>query len=131
MVIVDTHIFVWDILSPQKLSRKALHLIESESSNNELCVCDITFWEMGLFVNKGRLELDRTVSEFIEFGLAYRNYQVLSITPTIAEVIAQFAVDINNDPADRIISAAAICYNYRLITADKNLIGFKPLKTIW
>ncbi len=131
MVIVDTHIFIWDIVDPKRLSGKAKAALDYHESENELCICDISFWEIGLLVGKGRLLLNTTVEKFINESLKYRSFTVLPITPAVAMVVSDFANEINSDPADRIISATALSLKAKLITADKNLRKVKGLKTIW
>ena len=64
--------------------------------------------------------LDETANNFIFKG----------ITPEIAELSTNLPETINQDPADRIISATSIITNTPLITADKNLLK-SNLRTIW
>ena len=84
-----------------------------------------------MLVSRKRLELDETASSFITLYLQYRTAQVQPITPDIAELSVNFGPEINNDPADRIIAATAICTGASLITADANLLQSDLVPTIW
>ena len=49
----------------------------------------------------------------------------------IANLSVNLPVEINSDPADRIICATSIKLGYPLITADKNLQNSNLVETIW
>lgn len=53
------------------------------------------------------------------------------ITPEIADLSVNLPEEINQDPADRLISATSIVYKAPLVTADKNLLKSKRVKTVW
>ena len=42
-----------------------------------------------------------------------------------------FGVEINNDPANRIIAATSIIHNTQLVSADINLRNSELLDTVW
>ncbi len=49
----------------------------------------------------------------------------------LGDVIAPIDSDWNADPADRIILATTLVRNAKLITADKNLLDFQQVNTVW
>jgi PIN domain nuclease of toxin-antitoxin system len=129
MILLDTCTLIWDAIEPDKLSPKAKKAIEY--SENELIICDISIWEISMLIKKNRLTIDDTSSGFISLLLQYRNFQIQQITPEIAELSVNFGLEINNDPADRLIAATSILKNNPIITADQNLIDATILETIW
>ena len=131
MIVLDTCAIIWDALAPYKLTQKAKKAIESADSNNEIIICDISIWEISMFVKRNRLTIDTTASNFINLFLQYRNIQVQSITPEIAELSVNFCREINTDPADRLIAATSLIRNASIITSDNNLRDFEMLDTIW
>ena len=131
MIVLDTCAIIWDALAPHKLTQKAKKAIESADSNNEIIICDISIWEISMFVKRNRLTIDTTASNFINLFLQSRNIQVQSITPEIAELSVNFSSEINNDPADRLIAATSLIRNASIITSDNNLRDFEMLDTIW
>ena len=83
-----------------------------------------------MLMRKQRIIINISYQEFIGLLKASNNYIFKGITPKIAELSVNLPNEINQDPADRIISATSIITNTPLITADKNLLQSK-LKTIW
>ena len=131
MVIVDTHIIIWEALDSGKLSKKAKYTFDKANESSGLIFCDISLWEISMLITKKRLEIEIPFLEFIDLIRTTRNYEFQSINPEIADISTNLSLEINADPADRIISATSIYSNSLLITADKNLRSSKLIKTIW
>ena len=131
MIILDTCAYVWDALNHPKLSEKAKRHIRQAEQDKQLCICDITFWEVAMLVKKKRLVLDTTAQRFHQLALQARELRVFSIRPDIAELSVNFDSSINHDPADRIIAATAVIENASIITADHNLRASSMVSTVW
>jgi len=129
MILLDTCAIIWDALEPNKISSTAKKAIKD--AEEELMVCDISIWEISILIKRNRLLVDDTPSDFIKLIFQARNFNVQDITPEIAELSVNFGPEINNDPADRLISASSILLNAPLITADQNLIDATIIETIW
>ena len=54
--LIDTHIWLWSLLEPEKLSRDISEALENK--NNELFISPITIWETMLLAEKGRIKLE-------------------------------------------------------------------------
>ena len=54
--ILDTHIFLWALFEPEKISKKVRASIREEESKNYISA--ITFWEISLKFNLGKLKLN-------------------------------------------------------------------------
>ena len=121
MIVVDTHIFIWDALASERLSITAKTAIDQAEHSQTLWLADISVWEIFMLVKRGRLSLPVPAAQFIELALQARGYQLQRMTPSIAEHAVNFGAEINNDPADRLIVATARYLRARLITADANL----------
>lgn len=131
VITIDTHIIIWDALKPELLSEKAKLELEQANNSNGIIFCDISFWEIAMLVQKGRLEIDISYIDFIDLVKASNNYLFQSITPEIADLSTRLYSEINSDPADRIIAATSMITNTPLITSDKNLRLSKNINTIW
>ena len=129
MILLDTCAIIWNALEPSKLTPKAKKAIKH--SENELIICDISIWEISMLINRKRLIVDDTASGFISLLIRSQNYQVQQITPEIAELSVNFGLEINNDPADRLIAATSVLKNAAIVTADQNLRDAAILETIW
>ena len=131
MIVVDTHIIIWNALKPEMLSRRAEKAISAANNSDGIIFCDISLWEIAMLMHKGRLNMDVEYLEFIKLVLESNNYVNRGITPEIAGLSVRLFSDNNKDPADRIIAATSIIENAKLITADKKLRQSKKLTTIW
>ncbi|MFV1984474.1 MAG: type II toxin-antitoxin system VapC family toxin [Thiohalomonadales bacterium] len=129
MILLDTCAIIWDALNTSKLSVKAKAAIKH--SESELLICDISIWEISMLIKRNRIDIDETASSFINLILQTRNFNIQEITPEIAELSVNFGLEINNDPADRLIAATSIYCNAPIVTGDKNLRNASILETIW
>ena len=131
VIVVDTHIIIWNALKPDKLSQKAKKAIEKANNSDGIFFCEISLWEIAMLISKSKLTVDATYNEFINLVYASNNYRYKGITPEIAEKSTSLPDQVNKDPADRIISATSIIHKAPLITADKNLLKATCIETIW
>ncbi|MCJ8336248.1 MAG: type II toxin-antitoxin system VapC family toxin [Epibacterium sp.] len=127
MILLDTCAFVWMSLNQPKLTKRALGMIES----NRLSISSMTFMEVGYLIKKGRISIPCGLNDFLSLAVDVHELEVHQITPEISEIAMNFDESVNGDPADRIISATAICNNLKLITSDKNLRKSKSVPTVW
>ena len=131
MILLDTCAVVWDALDQSQLTAKALKTINKADEHNALIVSDITLWEISMLVKKERIKVETNASNFINLFLQSRSISVVPISAEIAELSTNLGPEINNDPADRLISATSIINNAQLVTADKNLRDCEIIDTIW
>ena len=131
MIVVDTHVIIWNALDPQKISTKAKKAIKQAQSKHALLASEISLWEIAMLFKRGRIQVDIDYLSFIKLIRLASNYQFVGITPEIADTSVNLSDEINRDPADRIICATAIMSKSKLITADKNLLASKAIPTLW
>jgi hypothetical protein len=62
-LLLDTHIWVWSLLDPAKLSRRVR--AELESPDNELWLSPISVWELLVLIDKGRVEVDKDSVQWV------------------------------------------------------------------
>jgi PIN domain nuclease of toxin-antitoxin system len=131
MIVVDTHIIIWNALKPEMLSGKAEKAISVANNSDGIIFCEISLWEIAMLIHKGRLSININYIEFIKLILESNKYVFRGITPEIAWLSTDLFSDNNKDPADRIIAATSIIENANLVTADKELRQSKKVATIW
>lgn len=131
MIVVDTHVIIWNALKPDVLSQNAKKAIAFANREDGIIFCDISLWEIAMLINKGRIRVDSGYKKFIKLLLESNNYILQGITPEIAELSSTLGLGANKDPADRIITATSIIKNAKLVTADKDLRQSKNISTIW
>ncbi len=131
MIVLDTHVIIWNALQPDRLSRKAKSTIAKANQEDGILFCDISLWEIAMLIHKKRVVVDTSYAEFIHLLLASNKYILKMITPEIAELSTTLPASISKDPADRIIAATSIIEHAQLVTADANLRKASILETIW
>jgi len=117
-LLLDTHIFVWTIANPSRLSRRAAKVIAD--LRNELWISPVTTWEI-LFLNrKGRLKLNEDPVSWFSAALSRMPFREAPLTHEVA--LASDAIVLpHRDPADTFLAATAKVYDLTLVTADENL----------
>ena len=119
-LLLDTHILLWSLLDPAKLTMQVA--IELENLSNELWLSPISTWEILILVEKGRVVLDadpitwvRDVFRKIPVKEAHINHEI-----AIQSRMLDFA---HEDLADRFLAATALIYDLTLVTADERLLA--------
>ncbi len=130
-VIVDTHIAIWSVLSPEKLSPKAVTAFAEADKYATLFLADISLWEIAMLIHKKRFDPTINTRSFLNHLLSAYNFSLARLNTEIADISVRLPASINKDPADRIIAATSLTLNAPLVTADENLRASSALSTIW
>lgn len=69
------------------------------------------------------------VDQWIKIALAYPKIQLLDLTVPIIIQSTQLT-GFHNDPADQLIVATAMIYNYPLLTADQKILNYLELQKL-
>ena len=115
MILVDTHVLVWQEQGEQKMGPRTRRTFERAFQEDALAVSAISFWELGMRVQKGqldfRLDLRAWRRDLLRQGLVE--------IPVNGEIAASASLlpHMHGDPADRIIVATAL-EGYTLMTGD-------------
>jgi len=123
MILLDTHTLVWLSEGSSKLGIESRQLIDNALKENELFVSSISFWEVAMLVDKGRLNMDESLSIW-HSNLIRNGLQEIPLTGRIA-IQSTTLIDFHGDPADRMIVATAINSTTTLCTADKKILSWK------
>lgn len=125
MLICDTHVLVWLDEGNSRLGANALQAMNKALATGQLAVASISFWEIAMLVEKGRLdiriELDVWRLELLQNGLLEIPLQ--GSTALRAGQLQAF----HGDPADRMIVATALENSATLMTADRKILGWDGL----
>lgn len=130
MIVLDTHVLIYDALVPAKLSARARKAIDSAFADRELACSDISLWEIAMLASRKRLDLSVDTRQFLGDLISARAVRVLPITPEIA-VLSQADIFSHGDPADRLIAATALFHQAPLVTSDAQLRKLKEVATVW
>jgi PIN domain nuclease of toxin-antitoxin system len=113
-LLLDTHVLLWWLMKPRKLSRKAFSLIE----RGDVVVSVISVWEIRIKADSGKLKVPPgPLPELIE----EQGFRILPLS--VEHVIA--AADIgsaHDDPSDRMLLGTAYAERMAFVTRDANLL---------
>lgn len=121
MILLDTHILIWLLIAPEKLSSKARKAILAARKSGPLALSAISLWEIAWLAENQRINIDISVESFVKKCASY--VEVLPISLEIAVRSVQFPNSYPKDPQDRIIGATAIVEEIRLLTHDMQIAG--------
>ena len=130
-ILLDTHVFLWSLFTPDKLSKAVIR--EIKSPDNDVAVSVITFWEISLKYALGKLELTGVKPEELPDFAAQMNLEVLMITAAEASTFHKLPRLSHKDPFDRIIIWQAIQQKMTLVSKDRNFKAYHEfrLRTFW
>jgi PIN domain nuclease of toxin-antitoxin system len=131
VILLDTHVLVWLMGEPEKLSKAAASAIRRARNSDGLSIADVTIWESALLLSRGVLQSGGTVENTVRNLVGRSGVSIKPITPEIAALATQFPNDYPRDPIDRLIGATARAEGLVLVTRDEGIRKSPLLKTIW
>lgn len=129
MILLDTHVWIWWVHGDPRLTPEAQRVIV-QHENAGLGVSVISCWEVANLVERKRIDLSISLSEWVDLALRYPGVRLLDLTPPIAIESTQLPGDFHRDPADRILVATARLQNYPLLTADELILRYPHVQTV-
>jgi PIN domain nuclease of toxin-antitoxin system len=124
-LLLDTHIWLWALGEPGRLSRRVLQ--ELRDQNNELWLSPVSTWEALLLHSKGRFRLHNNVRSWV--AMATSAFREAPLTHEIVLAAQELDLD-HRDPADRFLAATAAVLQLTLVTADDRLLGLGRIATL-
>jgi len=121
-VLLDTHAAIWLAAADTSLGKRARSLVANAAREEALVISAISFWEIGLLIDKGRLH-STLAPEALRQRLLQTGIREVPLTGEIALLSTKLAL--HGDPADRYIAASCIAHGAALLTADERLLAWK------
>jgi PIN domain nuclease of toxin-antitoxin system len=112
-VLLDTHLLLWALSSPEKLSRRARQRIDS----SEVYASAASIWEISIKSALGKLKAD---PDEVLAGIEPAGFNHLTIIGSHAAKVAELQ-PIHKDPFDRLLVAQARFEPMILLTDDQTL----------
>jgi len=124
-LLLDTHIWLWALGEPSRLTRRVRE--EIRKPENELWLSPVSTWEALLLNARGRIRLPGNLAEWLAQATA-----PLREAPFTHEIVllAQQLPLPHRDPADRFLAATAQVMNLTLVTGDDRLLGLGTILTL-
>jgi PIN domain nuclease of toxin-antitoxin system len=126
-LLLDTHIWLWSLAEPHRLSRRVAK--ELDNRQNELWLSPISMWEAFLLVRKKRVQISTDFTTWLATSLSTLPVIEAPVTFEVARALPTPKVP-HEDPADRFLAATAKAFDLTLITADNNLSKIEGISVL-
>lgn len=125
-VLVDSHVFIWALTTPERLSPKAHRTL---NGSDELFFSLVSLWEISIKIKLGRFNVLGSSVAYIREEMDAFGLTLLPITYAHVLALEQLPHH-HSDPFDRLLLAQAAAEAMPILTHDRL---FKPygLPTIW
>ena len=126
-LLLDTHVLLWALLEPQKLSLTLRNALED--SDNTLVVSAASAWEIATKWRLGKLQHARSVVENYAMAL----HRLAAVDRPISTAVARRAGlwDVpHRDPFDRLLAAQAIADELVLASTDPAFSQFEGVVSL-
>jgi PIN domain nuclease of toxin-antitoxin system len=118
-LLLDTHIWLWTLLAPERLGQSVRGALED--AQNELWLSPINVWEASLLCAKGRIALKEEIGPWLQKALAAASLHEAPLSHEIALDTLNLRLP-HRDPADHFLASTARVLGLTLVTADERLI---------
>lgn len=131
MILLDTHVWFWWVQDPARIPAKTRRRLESEERSGALLVSAVSAWEIALKCSLGKLELPMDVRAWLDAAEHYPGVRMLALPVDVAAESTLLPGTFHNDPADRFLVAQARARGVPLATADRKIIAYPYVETVW
>ena len=129
MIVLDTHALLWWALDPDQLSETAVRTV-AEMEREGGFASSISVWELGVKVQRGKLELGLGIDEFVRRVEQSSAIEFVPVDTTTWLSSLRLQWD-HRDPADRVIVATALLKGVPILTKDTTLHAFGGVACVW
>jgi PIN domain nuclease of toxin-antitoxin system len=125
--LVDTHTFLWAILSPEKLSDRVTEIFTDREA--ELLLSIATPWEMAVKAGIGKLENGADILDDFEHRVTASGYGMLETS--VKHAIRSGSLPrYHKDPFDRLLIAQALDLDLPILSRD-TIFDAYGVRRIW
>jgi PIN domain nuclease of toxin-antitoxin system len=126
-LLLDTHIWLWSLGEPQRLSRRVAKALDDRQ--NELWLSPISMWEAFLLFRKKRVRISTDFTTWLATSLSTLPVIEAPLTFEVARTLPSLSVP-HEDPADLFLAATAKAFDLTLVTADGNLLKTEGISVL-
>jgi PIN domain nuclease of toxin-antitoxin system len=124
--LLDTHVFVWWSISPEKLSSKAISILQDP--DNIIFLSLVSVWEMQIKSLLGKLSFPVPLAEVV-FKQQANGIWLLPLTLSHIWRLENLP-NYHRDPFDRLLISQTMVEQIPLVSNDSQLIQY-PTQVVW
>ncbi len=125
--LLDTHVIIWLLTQPEKLSPKVQSIILNNS--NALYFSMISLWEIAIKISLGKLILIDEWHSVFQAELQANHIYPIELNWAAIQIVEKLPFH-HRDPFDRMLIAQAISKEFDFISADQYCPAY-ALNVIW
>lgn len=123
--LVDTHIIIWALFEPDRLSNDIKQILENDTDLK--AVSGISLWEISLKYSLGKLELSELNPDQVLEAIRESGFEVLELSSELMASYYQLPKrEDHRDPFDRMLVWQSIALGYTLISHDSKIKQYVP-----
>lgn len=130
MILLDTHVVVWSLSEPERLSstaRTAMKVARKEGT--PLAISAVTLVEISILARKQRIAAGDNLAAYLSD--IESTFFVLPVLSRICLRLVELPESYPGNPVDQVIGATALAEGIPLVTADEKIRKAKAFETIW
>jgi PIN domain nuclease of toxin-antitoxin system len=124
-LLLDTVTFIWAVTSPERISRKAMSVLQDPEAIRE--ISSISISEIAIKQSRHKLAFD---ADKMLIGVQDLRLHVLPYSSDHALELFQLPLH-HTDPFDRMLIAQGLSEEIPIVTCDEKFRLYKGLKVIW
>jgi PIN domain nuclease of toxin-antitoxin system len=114
--LLDTHVWLWWMAEPKRLSSRAIKHMRSEGVALVLSVASL--WEISIKWSLGKLPLPAPPDQLLPEQIALDGIALLEIQPRHALAVARLPLH-QKDPFDRLLAVQAVAEGLPFLSGDE------------
>jgi len=128
-VLLDTHVWIWRLLEPARLSSRAEAVLLD--ADTEMYLSPLSVWETLVAARKGRLALQQAPEAWVREALGKSTTVMAPLTHDAVIASESLPGYRSKDPIDRMLVATALTDDLALVTSDSAMRRYAEIETIW
>jgi PIN domain nuclease of toxin-antitoxin system len=128
-VLLDTCAILWTVSEPERLSDDAKSTLLRKETR--VHVSPISCAEIACLAERGRIRTEPHWRTWFDNAIRSNGWRVLDIDLSTVQEAFSLPGVFHADPADRLIVGAARLGQLAVITADRKILGYPHVRTIW
>jgi PIN domain nuclease of toxin-antitoxin system len=126
-LLLDTHIWLWSLLEPERLTPRVAAALTAESAR--LWLSPLSVWEALLLIERKRVVVDAPADQWVREALERAPVEEPALTREVA-FASRALQSRHKDPVDRFLVATAQVFDLTFVTADSTLMNLKSVSIL-
>ncbi len=128
-ILLDTCAIIWTVSNPKKLTPDARSALLDPDTR--IFVSPISCAEIACLAEAGKIETSPHWRTWFDNALRDNGWYILDIDLETVQEAFSLPDDFHRDPADRFITATARINHMPILTADKKILDYPHVQSIW